>query len=139
MNAHINRDLPVSLVSACEALEIELRSDSPEHTDFLKVNALLAAVEAKLKASYLPGWTGVLDRLVHRFHRLDDVVAMWDIRRARDAAWTNGEALWALRGTPQLAAELLGSLDRRVGLAGRGLLVPSESFLQRLARRIRGG
>jgi len=49
MNAHINRDLPVALVSACEALEIELRSGSPEHADFLRVNTLLAAVEARLR------------------------------------------------------------------------------------------
>jgi hypothetical protein len=137
MNAHINRDLPVALVSACEALEIELRSGSPEHADFLRINTLLAAVEAKLKAGYLTGWAGVLDRIVHRFHRLDDVVAMWDIGRARDAAWTNGEALWALRQTPELAADFATSLDRMVGLAGRGLLIPSDSLLQKLARRLR--
>jgi len=136
MNAHINRDLPVALVSTCEALKIELRSESPEHADFLRVNTLLATVEAKLKASYLPGWAGALDRIVHRLHRLDDVVAMWDIGRARDAAWTNGEALWSLRRTPQLAAAFITSLDRMIGLAGRGLLITSDSLLGRLARRL---
>ena len=136
MNAHINRDLPVALVDTSEALGVELRPDSPEHADFLRVNTLLAAAEARLKAGYLTGWTGLLDRILHRFHRLDDVVAMWDIRRARDAAWTNGEALWALRQTPQLAADFLASLDRMVGLAGRGLLIPSDSLLGRLARRV---
>jgi hypothetical protein len=137
MNAHINRDLPVALVSTCEAAGIELRSSSPEHADFLRVNTLLAAAEERLKPTYLPRWAGFLDRILHRFHRIDDVVAMWDIGRARDAAWTNGEALWALRGQPQLTADFVASLDRMVGLAGRGLLIPSDSFLQRLARRLR--
>ena len=136
MNAHINRDLPVALVSTCESLGTELRSSSPEHADFLRINTLLAAAEQKLKPSYVTGWLGALDRIFNRFHRLDDVVAMWDIGRARDAAWTNGEALWALRQTPQLAADFLAALDRMVGLAGRGMLVPSESFLERLARGV---
>jgi len=30
-----------------------------------------------------------VDRFVHRFDRIDDVVAMWDVGCARDAAWTN--------------------------------------------------
>ena len=102
MNAHINRDLPVALVSTCEERGVELRGGSPEHSDFERVNGLLAQVEARVKASYLTGALAFLDRIVHRFDRIDDVVAMWDIRRARDAAWTNGEALWALRAQPEL-------------------------------------
>jgi Family of unknown function (DUF5995) len=138
MNAHINRDLPVALVTTWGELGIEPRSDSPEHADFLRVNALLADVEAKLKDRYTTGWLGRLDRVFGRFHRLDDVIAMWDIERARDAAWTNGETLWALRDEPQLADEYLDSLDRMVGFAGRGLLVPSNSLLGRAAGRLRG-
>ena len=54
----------------------------------------------------------------------DDVVAMWKVGRARDAAWVNGETLWALRGLPKLRAEYASTLDRMVGFAGRGLLRP---------------
>jgi Family of unknown function (DUF5995) len=138
MNAHINRDLPVAVVTTCGELGIEPRSNSPEHADFVRVNALLADVEAKLKERYATGWLGRLDRIFGRLHRLDDVIAMWDIERARDAAWTNGETLWALRRKPELAAEYLDSLDRMVGFAGRGLLVPSSSLLQRVTGRLRG-
>jgi hypothetical protein len=73
--------------------------------------------------------------LLNRFHRVDDVVAMWKVRRARDAAWTNAEALWSLRHTEPLRTEFLGALDRMVGLAGRGLLVPTGSLLGAFARR----
>jgi len=135
MNAHINRDLPVALVSTCRELGIALEEGSPQHADFERINDLLATVEAEVKRQYLTGWLRTLDGLVHRVHRIDDVVAMWNISRARDAAWTNAEALWALRDNADLSRDYLATLDRMVGLAGRGLLVPADTVLQRLARR----
>lgn len=137
MNAHINRDLPVALVTTCDSLHVDLSERTPEHSDFERVNTLLTHVEARIKRLYLTGWLARLDRLVHRVDRIDDVVAMWDIARARDAAWTNAQALWALRDDPLLPTELLKSLDRMVGLASRGLLVPADTTLQRLARAFR--
>jgi hypothetical protein len=137
MSAHINRDLPVALVATCRELGIELEEGSPQHADFVHVNRVLAEVEAKVKAEYLSGWLNRLDRLVHRIHRIDDVVAMWNVARARDAAWVNGEALWALRDQPELSARYLLALDRTVGLTARGLLVPADTLLQRLARALR--
>ena len=137
MNAHINRDLPVALVSTCRELGIGLEEGSPQHHDFETVNTLLAATETLVKQHYVTGWLHTLDRLVHRFDRIDDVVAMWDVGRARDAAWTNGEALWAIRDDAELAQAYLDSLDRMVGFAGRGLLVPADTLLQRLGRLVR--
>ncbi len=134
MNAHINRDLPVALVKTCHELGLDLREGSPAQADFKQVNALLADVEPRIKRLYLTGWLGLLDRAVHRFHRIDDIAAMWNVERARDAAWTNAHALWALRDEPKLAAEFLATLDRMTGMAGRGLLIPADSMLQRLAR-----
>jgi hypothetical protein len=137
MNAHINRDLPAALVTTCSELRLDLRDGSPEHRDFERVNVLLAQVEARIRRSYLTGWLARLDRIVHRVDRIDDIVAMWDVGRARDAAWTNGMTLWALRGEASLAAQFLLTLDRMVGLAGRGLLVPADSLGQKLARLVR--
>jgi hypothetical protein len=138
MNAHINRDLPVALVATCEELGREPRAGSIEHADYLVVNSLLARVEERVQASYLTGWLSYADRLLHRFDRIDDVIAMWKVERARDAAWTNGEALWALRGQPTLSNDYLRSLDRMVGLAGRGLLIPADTAVRRIGRRLRG-
>jgi hypothetical protein len=123
MNAHINRDLPVALVATCEELGVELEEGSAQHADYVRVNNVLATVEAQVKQQYVPHRLRWLDRLLHRCDGLDDVVAMWDVARARDAAWTNAEALWALRREQALAARFLDTLDRTVGLAGRGLLV----------------
>jgi hypothetical protein len=136
MNAHINRDLPVALVATCRELGLDLRDASPEHGDFERVDALLAQVERRVKSSYLTGWLAWVDRLVHRLRRIDDVLAMWDVDRARDAAWTNGQALWALDGEPPLAGDYLLALDRMVGLASRGLLSPADSWLLKLGRAL---
>jgi hypothetical protein len=119
MNAHINRDLPVALV----ATWTELGRKPAQHTDYTLVDSVLAAVEAQIKASFLTGRLRLIDRLLLRAGRVDDVVAMWNVTAAREAAWTNGETLWSLRDNPSLSAAFVRSLDRSVGLAGRGLLV----------------
>ena len=137
MNAHINRDLPVALVSAWGDAGLEPRLGSPQHADYERVNDLLARVETRVKHRYLTGWLSRLDRLLHRFHRLGDVLAMWDIRRARAAAWVNGEALWALRDEADLGAEFLLALDRMTGLSSRGLLIPADTTLNSMDRRLR--
>jgi hypothetical protein len=134
MNAHINRDLPVALVACWR----ELGLSDTDQADFERVNDVLALVEGNVKQQYLGGHLRLLDKLIHRVDRIDDVVAMWDIRRAREAAWVNAQALWALRGDKRLAANYLSVLDRSVGLASRGLLQPADTWLQRLGRALDG-
>jgi Family of unknown function (DUF5995) len=130
MNAHINRDLPVALVQTCIEAGVSLEEASPQHADYVRVNGVLATVEAQVRRGYLPhGVLGFVDRLVHGWSRLDDIVAMWDVARARDAAWMNAEALWALRHERLLADRFLATLDRAVGMAGRGLLLPGRGLL----------
>lgn len=121
MNAHINRDLPFALVETWAALDLEPRRGSVQHADFTRLNRLLEEAEDRVKAELVTGSLGHVERSLGR---VDDVVAMWKVGRARDAAWVNGETLWALRGVPQLRAEYALTLDRMVGFAGRGLLRP---------------
>jgi hypothetical protein len=138
MNAHINHDLPVVLVTLVGGEGRELQDGSDEHRDFLDVNALLAATEERVKPQLLTGFLGLLDRWLGA---VDDVVAIWNVARARDAAWSNARTLWALRATPTLADEFVRTLDRSTGLAGRGLLRPlppvHRLLLDRLRRRFR--
>ena len=121
MNAHINRDLPVALVTTWQELGLELEAPSPQHDDYEKVNVLLAQTEAKVKHWFDTGFVGDVDAALGS---ADDRIAMWNVGRARDAAWVQGEALWALRGVGFLGHRYLDTLDRLVGFAGRGLLVP---------------
>ena len=61
------------------------------------MNSLLERVEGEVKADFSIGVVGVVDVLAGR---VDDVAAMWNVRAARHAAWTNAEVLWTLRRTP---------------------------------------
>lgn len=121
MNAHINRDLPVALVQTCESRKLELQRRSPQQRDFRRINALLAHTEDQVKSRFL---RGSLAHVGAALGDLDDVVAMWKVERAREAAWVHAETLWLLRGRPAHGARFLRTLDRTVGLAGRGLLRP---------------
>ena len=72
-----------------------------------------------MRADFATGLVGWADEALGE---LDSVVAMWNVRRARAAAWVNGETLWALRDVPFAGGRFVVSLDRLVGLASRGLL-----------------
>jgi hypothetical protein len=122
MNAHINRDLPVALVRTFSSLAIPMARPSPQAQDYDRVNDVLAATEPSIVDSY---FTPLLESLHREAHGLDDVVANWSVGEARGAAWTNGSALWFLRGQDALSADCLDALDGIVGFAGRGLLVPT--------------
>jgi hypothetical protein len=119
MNAHINRDLPLALVETCGARRLVPLRGSPQHVDFGSIDGLLAETEARVRADLARGLVGWADEALGE---LDSVVAMWNVRRARAAAWVNAEALWALRDVPLAAGRFAVTLDRLVGLAGRGLV-----------------
>ena len=120
MNAHINRDLPRALVDTFDALGLAPQEHGAPHTDFKRVNALLAITEKQVKDLYLDPLARELDA---QFRGVDDVVAIWGVGAARDAAWSNGQALWHLRSVPAIAQAYLRTLDRSVGFASRGLLL----------------
>jgi hypothetical protein len=121
MNAHINRDLPLALLTTCRARQVVPTRGSPQHDDFRRIDGLLEDVEEVVKLELATGLVGVAEQALGR---LDDVVAMWKVRRAREAAWANAETLWALRDLPLVAGRYALALDRTVGFAGRGLLLP---------------
>jgi Family of unknown function (DUF5995) len=120
MNAHINHDLSLALVATMAELGLSPKRGTPQFRDFVRVNALLERVEGEVKARLLDEMLSVADEALGR---VDDVLAMWSVARARDAAWTHAQALWELRDEPQLHEAFLDSLASFVGLASRGLLI----------------
>jgi Family of unknown function (DUF5995) len=97
MNAHINGDLPFALLETWTALGLEPDRESIQYRDFAQVNELLETIEARVKADFA---TGVLGTVEQALGDTDDAVAMWKVSRARETAWANAEALWALRTYP---------------------------------------
>ena len=122
MNAHINRDLPEGIVATYRATDGAPAEGTARHKDFDKVNELLELVEAQIKVEFSTGLVLLVDTAGGN---VDDAIAMWKVRAARAAAWTNAEVLWALRATPALRNAFFARLDSFTGFAGRGLLVPT--------------
>src|SRR5215217_2458020 len=68
--------------------------------------------------------TGLLKELDLAFGPIDDIVAVWDVEKARDAAWVRARVIWSLRGVPPLRDADQAMNDRATGFAGRALLTP---------------
>ena len=115
MNAHINRDLPVALAQMASDTGGYPSQASAQFEDFEAVDPLLEVVETQIKGEFLAG--------LQVPSGLSDVIAMWNVEKARDIAWDNGGILWHLQSVPPLADAFLDGLDHTFGLAGRGLLV----------------
>jgi hypothetical protein len=120
MNTHIAHDLPVALVATCRRLD-RSPDDATVHADYDKVNDLLAACEAQIRRSFLTEVGQAVDRELGPVVHLVD---SWNISRARDVAWVNAEAMWAIRHARPLAERYEVALARTVGMASRYLLTP---------------
>ena len=121
MNSHIEHDLAVAVIQTCRHFDT-----SPEHAgvhhDYEAVNQLLAACESKVRRSFLT--TAIRDVDAH-LGPVVHIVNSWNIDRARDVAWVNVEAMWAIRHVGSLANRYRAALARTVGMASRCLLTPT--------------
>ncbi|MET8700823.1 DUF5995 family protein [Kitasatospora sp. NPDC004723] len=120
MNAHINHDLALAVVLTC----IERRTTPetpPVHADYLKVNELLAQVEAEVRASFEAQIIGVA---TEQAEPLKHIVASFSIARARDAAWATTQTLWHQRNIRPMYDATLAAVTASTALAGRMLVTP---------------
>ena len=122
MNAHINHDLAIALTDTNREFGKRPSRTSAHYRDYTAVNALLERVEAEVTPVLL---TGVLRRLDGTLGELDEVIAMWKVRKAREAAWVNCEALSQLR-TATVRAAFMDCVAATVGMINRGLLIPTQ-------------
>jgi Family of unknown function (DUF5995) len=121
MNAHINHDLVVALNRIAAADFGFPARDGARYSDFRRVNDILERIESALRDELTTGLAGEIDAALGN---LDTLLVMWNVRKAREAAWTNGEVLWHLREVPLLQRDFLARLDLMTSFAGSGLLLP---------------
>jgi hypothetical protein len=117
MNAHINHDLALALLQADAALSLVPDKTGPEHDDFERVNGLL---EATLPQALQFLATGVLGELAQDTGTAGRLLAIWNVRAARDLAWDLADHLRPMAGIARSAA--LAVQDQITGVLGRSLL-----------------
>ena len=120
MNAHIEHDLPLAVVETCRA-----RRTRPDaggvRRDYDRINAVLADVESEIRRSFL---TAIGRRLDDEVGPVVHLVSAWNIDKARDVAWVNVEALWAIRELSLLSGRYVEMIGDTVGMGSRILLTP---------------
>jgi len=119
MNAHINHDLPIAVVSTCAALATS--PEAGEHfADYQKVDQLLDAAEQAIRQSFETEAERAADQ---HLTAVATLICNWTINGARDLAWNNARLLWAVRDNPLAHALLLDSLAASTAVASQMLLV----------------
>ena len=119
MNAHINHDLPLAMVSTCTALATTPEAD-PHFADYQKVDQLLDGAEQSIRQSFESAPELAVD---HHLSAVADLIGNWTINSARDLAWNNCLLLWAVRDDPIARGLLLDTLAASTALASQMLLV----------------
>jgi hypothetical protein len=119
MNAHINHDLALALLQTNDELHLTPALQSPEHDDYEHVNGLLEQVMPSALNFLAAGIAGELAQDTGKVGRL---LAIWNIRAARDMAWDFAGHLRNLDGASRDAA--LDAQDKLTGVIGRTLLLP---------------
>jgi len=118
MNAHINHDLALALLQTDTELNLIPGKTSPEHDDFEYVNSILEAVLPQA-LEFLA--TGILGDLAQDAGKIGRLLAIWNVRAARDLAWDFTDHIRSLTGIARNSA--LTAQDQVTGALGRSLLL----------------
>lgn len=121
INAHINHDLPIALVSTCQLQALSPQHGTTQYTDYTSLNTTL---DSLIEAAKQTLNVRLLGDALPDLSQLENTIAAWSVSAAREAAWNNAELLWHLRGEAALSAAFLDTLDGLTGLVGKALLVP---------------
>jgi hypothetical protein len=117
MNAHINHDLSLALLQTDAEFSIIPTTASPEHDDFERVNGLLGDVLPQALHTLA---TGIVGKAIQDTGKIGRLLALWDVRAARDLAWDFADHLRHLSGLSRQFA--LAAQDQVTGVVGRTLL-----------------
>jgi len=118
MNAHINHDLALALLQTDDELQLTPALQSPDHDDYEHVNRLLEEV---LPSALTFLATGIVGELAQDTGKIGQLLAIWNVRAARDLAWDFADHLRGLEGVSRDLA--LEAQDKLTGVVGRALLL----------------
>ncbi len=117
MNAHINHDLALALLTTDAQRNVVPAMDSPQHVDYEAVNGLLNTVMPSALTMLASDALGMIAQDTGMVGRL---LAFWDICKARDLAWGFADHLRGLSGVARVVA--MEAQDQMTGVVGRAIL-----------------
>ena len=117
MNAHINRDLALALLTTDAQRGVTPATGSPQRQDYDAVNLLLQTVMPSILMMLATDTLGVLAQDTGKVGRL---LAFWNICKARNLAWDFADHLRGLPHVAQIVA--MNSQDQLTGVLGRAIL-----------------
>jgi hypothetical protein len=121
MSAHINRDLAIAVVRTWLARgPADHGRATPAYRDYLRVNAVLDAVEPGAMRLLATGLFKVLDDVLEP---ADGWAAMAVVHAARDLAWSHAENLAIAGLDSDVARDYVAAIDAVAADAGRAALV----------------
>ncbi|HJQ31330.1 MAG TPA: DUF5995 family protein [Pyrinomonadaceae bacterium] len=119
INAHINHDLALALLQTNAELNLAPTLDGPEHQDFEHVNDILEAVLPQALMILAEG--SVIGGIAQDTGKVGRLLAIWNVRQARDLAWDFADHL---KGLGPLRRQLaLVAQDKLTGVIGRSILL----------------
>ena len=119
MNAHINHDLPMAVISTCRATDTVPQHGTPQYRDYTAVNSALDGLIGEAKQTLHVRLLG--DPLPAVSH-LEDLIATCDLSAFREQSWDAAQCLW---GESDAAVHLqMGLRDTIVATLSAALLVP---------------
>jgi hypothetical protein len=121
VNAHINHDLPEAIVVTCRARGTVPDRGTPQCADYTTLNATLDSLIESAKQTLRVRLLG--DQLP-AVSSLEDTIAAFGVKAARDKSWTNAQVLWHLQGSRFLSSGFDDSLDGITTVVSKTLLVP---------------
>ncbi|HEX3682732.1 MAG TPA: DUF5995 family protein [Bryobacteraceae bacterium] len=120
VNAHINRDLPIALLTVYDERNMRPVHGGVEYVAYTDLNTTLDAQIGLAKQNLMVRLDGANLASVDL---LEIRIAAWSVAAAREAAWTNSEILFTLSAAP-LRSRYEKTLDGLSQLASKALLAP---------------
>jgi hypothetical protein len=119
MNAHINHDLPLAVVSTSKTENTVPQHGTAQYNDYTSINTTLDTLIDAAKQELNVRLLG--DPLPPVSH-LEDLLAAWNLAAAREQAWTIAECLW--QDSPLAAKIHMDAIDGLTTVIGKALLIP---------------
>jgi hypothetical protein len=119
MNAHIDHDLPMALITTCKVTQTIPQHGSAQYNDYTALDTTLDSLIDEAKQTLN---VRLLGSQLPAVSHLQDTIAAWDLAAARESAWNTAQNFW--NESPKIAAAHMDIIDGLTTVISKALLVP---------------